>query len=54
VSAFIDANFEKIIALEPDLVIGFSDLQAEIAKTIDLKGITFGLTITEPLKAFSP
>jgi iron complex transport system substrate-binding protein len=40
VSAFIDANFEKIIALEPDLVIGFSDLQAEIAKQLISKGIT--------------
>src|SRR4030095_2587681 len=40
VSAFIDANFEKIIALEPDLVIGFSDLQAEIAKQLIAKGIT--------------
>jgi len=40
VSAFIDANFEKIIALEPDLVIGFSDLQAEIAKELIAKGIT--------------
>ena len=31
VSAFISADFEKIIALEPDLVLTFSDLQAEIA-----------------------
>src|SRR3954462_11934351 len=31
VSAFISAHFEKIIALKPDLVLTFSDLQAEIA-----------------------
>src|SRR5436309_4791885 len=31
VSAFISADFEKILALEPDLVLAFSDLQADIA-----------------------
>jgi iron complex transport system substrate-binding protein len=31
VSAFTSANTEKILALNPDLVIGFSDLQADIA-----------------------
>src|ERR1044072_7723199 len=31
VSAFISADFEKIIALEPDLVLPCSDLQADIA-----------------------
>src|SRR5258707_15392772 len=30
VSAFISADFEKILALEPDLVLAFSDLQAEL------------------------
>jgi iron complex transport system substrate-binding protein len=30
VSAFISADFEKIIALDPDLVLTFSDLQADI------------------------
>ena len=30
VSAFISADFEKILALEPDLVLDFSDLQADI------------------------
>src|SRR6187200_1327782 len=30
VSAFISADFEKIIALKPDLVLTFSDLQADI------------------------
>jgi len=31
VSAFISADFEKILALGPDLVLTFSDLQADIA-----------------------
>jgi len=31
VSAFISADFEKITALKPDLVLTFSDLQADIA-----------------------
>jgi iron complex transport system substrate-binding protein len=31
VSAFVSADFEKILALEPDLVLTFSDLQADIA-----------------------
>src|SRR5499433_1020609 len=31
VSAFISADFEKVLALEPDLVLAFSDLQADIA-----------------------
>ena len=31
VSAFISADFAKVLALEPDLVLTFSDLQADIA-----------------------
>ena len=31
VSAFISADYEKVLALEPDLVLTFSDLQADIA-----------------------
>ncbi len=31
VSAFISADFEKVLALKPDLVLTFSDLQADIA-----------------------
>jgi iron complex transport system substrate-binding protein len=34
VSAFISADFEKILALEPDLVLTFSDLQADIASEL--------------------
>jgi iron complex transport system substrate-binding protein len=40
VSAFTSANIEKIIALKPDLVIGFSDIQAGIAKELIACGIT--------------
>ena len=40
VSAFINANFEKIDALEPDLVLAFSDLQAEIAGELIRRGHT--------------
>lgn len=34
VSAFIGGSIEKIKALKPDLVIGFSDVQAELAKDL--------------------
>ena len=40
VSAFIDADIEKIVALKPDLVIGFSDIQANIAKELIARGVT--------------
>lgn len=40
VSAFIDANISKIIDLKPDLVIGFSDIQAKIAEELIKNGIT--------------
>jgi iron complex transport system substrate-binding protein len=39
VSAFTSANFEKIVALRPDLVLGFSDLQADIAAELIRRGI---------------
>ncbi len=31
ISAFTSAKIDRIVALEPDLVLGFSDLQADIA-----------------------
>jgi iron complex transport system substrate-binding protein len=34
VAAFISADVEKILALEPDLVLTFSDLQADIVATL--------------------
>ncbi len=39
VSAFISADFEKIIALQPDLVLTFSDLQADIAAELIRRNI---------------
>ena len=38
VSAFTSAKIEKIMDLQPDLVIGFSDLQADIAKDLIKRG----------------
>jgi iron complex transport system substrate-binding protein len=38
VSAFINARFSKIEALKPDLVLGFSDLQADIAAELIRRG----------------
>ena len=38
VSAFINARFDKIAALRPDLVLGFSDLQADIAAELIRRG----------------
>ncbi len=39
VSAFISADIPKILALEPDLVLTFSDLQAEIAAGLIRAGV---------------
>src|SRR6478672_7592007 len=38
VSAFINARFEKIEALEPDLILAFSDLQADISRELIRRG----------------
>ncbi|HEY3638176.1 MAG TPA: cobalamin-binding protein [Rhizomicrobium sp.] len=40
VSAFISADIPKILALEPDLVLTFSDLQADIVAALIREGIT--------------
>jgi len=40
VSAFINAKFDKILALDPDLVFAFSDLQADIAAEPIRRGVT--------------
>ena len=40
VSAFINAKFDKILALQPDLVFAFSDLQADIAAELIRRGVT--------------
>src|SRR5262245_53376691 len=38
VSAFINARFDKIEALKPDLILGFSDLQADISAELIRRG----------------
>jgi iron complex transport system substrate-binding protein len=40
VSAFSSADFDSILQLEPDLVLTFSDVQAEITRELVLRGIT--------------
>jgi len=54
VSAFINARFEKIEALHPDLVLAFSDLQADISAELIRRGypvVTFNQrTIAEILQ----
>ena len=39
VSAFISADFEKILALAPDLVLAFSDLQADVVAQLIRCGV---------------
>ena len=43
VSAFITADVPKILALEPDLVLAFSDLQADIAAELGRAGVAVHL-----------
>lgn len=39
VSAFTSARIDKILELEPDLVVGFSDIQADIARQLISAGV---------------
>src|SRR6185436_10513699 len=39
VSSFLDADFERILELKPDLVLGFSDLQAELGRELCKRGV---------------
>jgi iron complex transport system substrate-binding protein len=39
VSAFLSAKIDRILALKPDLAIGFSDIQADIAATLIRAGV---------------
>ena len=39
ISAFINAKFDKIVALEPDLVLAFSDLQADLVSELVRRGL---------------
>lgn len=38
VSAFTDSNFDKILDLRPDLILGFSDIQKDIARELIARG----------------
>lgn len=44
VSAFLDGRIEQIVALEPDLVIGFSDMQAVLAEKLIRAGLEVWIT----------
>ena len=44
VSAFLDGKIDKIVALEPDLVIGFSDMQAALADKLIRAGLNVLIT----------
>jgi iron complex transport system substrate-binding protein len=39
ISAFTSAKIDKILALQPDLAIGFSDMQADIAQALIKQGV---------------
>ena len=58
VSSFLHARYEKIEALEPDLILAFSDLQAEITTELVKRGHTV-FTFNQggfdgPLKRYNP
>lgn len=44
VSAFLDGKIDKIVALKPDLVIGFSDMQAALADKLIREGLNVFIT----------
>ena len=44
VSAFLDGKIDKIVALGPDLVIGFSDMQAALADKLIRAGLNVLIT----------
>lgn len=44
ISAFTHANSKKILAIKPDLVIGFSDIQKDIAKDLIALGLDVLIT----------
>src|SRR5512144_171102 len=54
VSSFLSADTDRILALRPDLVVGFSDLQADIARELVRRGVAVLVTnqrsITEILQ----
>lgn len=50
VSLFTDASIDKIVKLKPDLVIGFSDIQAEIAAQLIKRGLNVWVSNQRTLK----
>ena len=44
ISAFLDGKIDKIVALQPDLVIGFSDMQAALADKLIRAGLNVLVT----------
>src|ERR671931_2554131 len=44
VSSFLSADAEAILTLRPDLVVGFSDLQADIARDLVRRGVPVLIT----------
>ena len=44
VSAFLDGKIDRIVALKPDLVIGFSDMQAALADKLIRAGLNVLVT----------
>jgi iron complex transport system substrate-binding protein len=44
ISAFLDGKVDKIVALQPDLVIGFSDMQAALADKLIRAGLNVLIT----------
>ena len=44
VSAFLDGRIDRIVALQPDLVIGFSDMQAALADKLIRAGLNVWIT----------
>ena len=44
VSSFLSADIERIAALHPDLVLGFSDLQADIGRDLARRGVPVFVT----------
>src|SRR2546429_9526629 len=50
VPAFLSAKTDKILQLKPDLVIGFSDLQADIARELAKAGLNARLFNQRPME----
>jgi iron complex transport system substrate-binding protein len=44
IASFLDGKIDRIVALEPDLVIGFSDLQADLASRLIAAGLNVLVT----------